>query len=114
MRRRRIGIAIRIRTRKFGGWHTMGDHASESLAGEPRVQVEPWGSILKTSGQRGSNSRETACSPAGPSNVFACSYSSGSFGLAMSLEITTRSGRGDKRFSVSIERASAAAVSTRP
>jgi hypothetical protein len=33
---------------------------------------------------------------------------------AMSPEITTRSVRGDKRFSVSIKRASAAAVSTRP
>jgi hypothetical protein len=32
----------------------------------------------------------------------------------MSPEITTRSVRGDKRFSASIKRASAAAVSTRP
>jgi hypothetical protein len=35
---------------------------------------------------------------AGRANVFACSYFSGSAGLAMSPEITTRSGRADKRF----------------
>jgi len=48
-----------------------------------------------------------------PSKVLACSYSSGSAESAVSPEITTRSGSGDMVFSVSIERSSAAAVSTR-
>ena len=82
----------------------MGDHASESLAGEPRVQVEGLGLDLEDFRPEWLELKRD--------RLFA-GRAKHSAGLAMSLEITTRSGRGDKRFSVSIERASAAAVSTR-
>jgi hypothetical protein len=86
----------------------MGDHASESLAGEPRVQWRAWGSILKTFRPAWLELKNRLFAG------YLCMLIFFRQRRAMSPEITTRSVRGDKRFSVSIKRARAAAVSTRP
>ncbi len=93
----------------------MGDHASKSLAGEPRVQVEGLGLDLEDFRPAWLELKSDRLFAGRANKQCLCMLIFfGSAELAMSPEITTRSGRGDKRFSVSIERASAAAISTRP
>ena len=89
----------------------MGDHASESLAGEPPVQVEGLGLDLEDFRPAWLELKDRLF--AGRAKQCLCMLIFFRQRRAMPPEITTRSVRGDKRF-VSIKRASAAAVSTRP
>ena len=90
----------------------MGDHASESLAAEPRVQVEGLGLDLEDFRPAWLELKDRLF--AGRAKQCLCMLIFFRQRRAMSPEITTRSGRADKRFSVSIACASAAALSTPP
>jgi len=90
----------------------MGDHASESLAGQPRVQVEGLEFDLEDFRPAWLELKDRLF--AGRAKQCLCMLIFFRQRRAISPEITTRSVRGDKRFSASIKRASAAAVSTRP